>query len=229
MNKSEQIGELTKALAKCQAEVQGAIKDSTNPFFKSSYANLESCWAALKDPLSKNGLAVTQTMGYRPECGPTLFTTLLHESGQWISGEQPICPKSNTPQEVGSAISYARRYGLSAITGLIQVDDDGEAAEGRGDKKGTNSKSQEKPSENSSAPSGATTVGLISEKQAARLHAIKAKVGMPDIELKKLVKGIGGVDNTKDLHYKPYNEIVKRVEEWKPKQAPAISEEEIPF
>lgn len=133
MNKSEKIGALAKALSKVQAEVQGAIKDSKNPFFKSSYANLESCWAALKEPLHKNGLSIAQTMGFIQGAGPTMVTTLMHESGEWISGEQPIFPKTNTPQELGSAITYSRRYGLAAITGLIQIDDDGEAAEGRGE------------------------------------------------------------------------------------------------
>jgi hypothetical protein len=132
MNKSESIANLTKALIAVQTEVRGAIKDSNNPFFSANYADLESCWSALREPLTKNGLAIIQTMGFIEGAGPTLTTTLAHISGEWISGEQPVCSKKeNSPQELGSAITYARRYGLAAITGLIQIDDDAEGSMGR--------------------------------------------------------------------------------------------------
>jgi hypothetical protein len=128
MNKSEQINELAKAMVKVQAVLEGAVKDTQNPFFKAKYANLEACWDAIKEPLTKNGLCVIQTMGHLSEGGPSIITTLIHESGQWISGEQPLCAKALSPQDMGSAITYGRRYGLAAIIGLVQVDDDGEGA-----------------------------------------------------------------------------------------------------
>lgn len=131
MNKSEQVNELAKALSLAQAEMRGAVQDEGNPFFKSRYSSLESCWDAARGPLTKNGLSVAQALGYKTECGPTLITTLLHSSGQWIEGEQPIFPKSQAPQDMGSAISYSRRYGFAAIIGLYQTDDDAEAAHGR--------------------------------------------------------------------------------------------------
>lgn len=131
MNKSEQINELAKALSQAQSEMRGAVKDAQNPFFKSRYSDLESCWDAAREPLTKNGLSVSQTMGFKAECGPTLITTLLHTSGQWIEGEQPVFPKSQAPQEMGSAITYSRRYGFAAIVGLYQTDDDAETAHGR--------------------------------------------------------------------------------------------------
>lgn len=132
MPQSEKIDQLVTALVKAQGKIKGAIKDSANPFFKSNYADLESCWEAVKQPLLDNGLAVLQTMGTVGGF-PSVITTLAHTSGQWVAGEQLVCAKSLTnPQELGSAITYARRYGLAAITGLVQVDDDGEAATGRG-------------------------------------------------------------------------------------------------
>lgn len=131
MNKSATIGKLALALSKAQAELKGAVKDSANQFFKSKYADLESCWEACKEALSKNELSVSQVMGFIPEAGPTLTTTLMHSSGEWIEGTQPLCAKGVTPQDLGSAISYARRYGLAAIVGVVQVDDDGNAASGR--------------------------------------------------------------------------------------------------
>jgi hypothetical protein len=128
--KSEQINELAAALAKAQSQLTGAKKDSTNPFFKSRYADLESCWEALRDPLSKNGLAVVQTAAHH-EGHHYLETTLVHSSGQWISGLYPIKTQKDDAQGFGAAFSYARRYSLAAITGLFQQDDDAETSMNR--------------------------------------------------------------------------------------------------
>lgn len=128
MKHSESIKNIAPAIRNAQSKIKGAIKDAENPFFKSMYADLESCWDAVKDALQAEKLAVIQTMGFIPEAGPTLITTLLHDSGEYITGEQPVCAKADNPQDMGSAITYARRYGLSAIVGLIQVDDDAETA-----------------------------------------------------------------------------------------------------
>lgn len=130
MNKSEKIAELGKALVKAQSEIRGAIKDSNNPFFKSKYADLESCWEAIRDPLTRNGLSVVQTFDV-VDGHSVLETTLIHVSGEWMSGRLILSPVKQDPQSVGSAITYARRYALAAIVGLIQIDDDGEAAHGR--------------------------------------------------------------------------------------------------
>lgn len=127
MKHSESLSELAPALCRAQGNISGAIKDATNPFFKTKYADMESCWAAVKGPLQAEGLSLVQTMGFVPGAGPTLITTLLHTSGEWISGEQPVCAKADDPQALGSAITYARRYGLAAITALVQVDDDAES------------------------------------------------------------------------------------------------------
>lgn len=127
MNKSELIDALAKSLVKAQKEMGGAIKDSTNPFFKSGYADLESVWEACRVPLTSNGLCVVQTT--RPvDDGVCVITSLLHESGQWMSGELIIKPNKNDAQGMGSAITYARRYALAAMVGVYQKDDDGNEA-----------------------------------------------------------------------------------------------------
>src|SRR6202795_3981153 len=130
MQTSETINELATALSKAQGEITGALKDSANPFFKSKYADLASCWDACRSALSKNGLAVIQS----PETegtGTFLVTTLMHSSGQWMRSSLIVQPKDETPQAMGSAITYARRYALCAAVGVAQVDDDGNAASGR--------------------------------------------------------------------------------------------------
>ncbi len=129
---SETIGALAAALSKAQADITGALKDSSNPFFKSKYADLASCWDACRKQLAANNLAVIQTVYVHWEKDElVLATTLAHSSGEWIRSELPIRAKDASPQAQGSAITYARRYALAAIVGLAQIDDDAEAAQGR--------------------------------------------------------------------------------------------------
>jgi hypothetical protein len=127
---SESIAALAAALSKAQAEITGALKDSSNLFFKSKYADLASCWDACRKQLAANNLAVIQTTEVT-EGGTVLVTTLAHSSGEWMRGTLPVVTKDNGPQAQGSGITYARRYALAAIVGLAQIDDDAEAAQGR--------------------------------------------------------------------------------------------------
>jgi hypothetical protein len=126
---SATIGKLAEALAKAQAEMEGAAKDSTNPHFRSKYADLASVRDACR-PLAKYGIAHLQpTRADGPHV--TVTTVLIHASGEWISEDLTLTAGQNTPQAVGSAITYGRRYGLAAMVGIAPEDDDGEAAEPR--------------------------------------------------------------------------------------------------
>jgi hypothetical protein len=127
MNRSESIAALAGALAKAQGEITGATKDKKNPHFKNDYADLASVWDACRPALTKNGLAVVQTVGAE---GPAVAvtTTLMHASGEWISGTLTMTAQQNTPQGVGSVITYARRYSLASVVGVAPEDDDGNAA-----------------------------------------------------------------------------------------------------
>lgn len=119
--------EFAKALAKVQAEIGAASKSSDNPFFKSKYADLAEVWATWQEIGPKHGFAMLQTTRLT-ENGACLVTTLLHESGDHMSGEYPLMPSKNDPQGMGSAMTYARRYCLAAMVGIVQEDDDGNAA-----------------------------------------------------------------------------------------------------
>lgn len=127
-SRSEQVNEIGAALAKAQLGIVGATKDSTNPHFKSSYADLESVWAACHTQLNANGIAIVQVTDIAS--GQLMLTTMLiHASGQWLSSEYPITPVQNTPQGFGSALTYARRYCLMSMAGVAgRDDDDGNAA-----------------------------------------------------------------------------------------------------
>lgn len=127
--KSQTIGKLALALAKAQAELKNAHKDKTNPFFNSSYADLASVWDACREPLTKNELSVTQPLSMDPQGRIILTTILMHSSNEWIASQCPVISKAQDPQAIGSAITYFRRYALSAITGVSPAeDDDGNAA-----------------------------------------------------------------------------------------------------
>lgn len=134
MNHSESITALAAALAKAQAAIQPAIKDKKNEAFKSGgkvskYADLASVWDACREALTNNGLSVVQ-MPVDAEMGRVALTTvLLHSSGEYISSTVSTRLVNDTPQGVGSALTYLRRYSLSAMVGVVaDEDDDGNAA-----------------------------------------------------------------------------------------------------
>jgi hypothetical protein len=210
MTTSEQIGELAHALAQAQAEMEGAVKDAANPFFKSKYADLASVRAACVPFLSKHGLAVVQSPSISLTAefgaGVTVETRLIHASGQWMAGTLSCQVKDASPQSVGSAITYLRRYALQSFAGVAPEDDDAEAAQGR-----------RKPQEaaKSDAPSGYSEwlkklEGVadgghdalqkawklsapdyrkyLTETDAGRLEALKAQSLMADAKLKLVAK-----------------------------------------
>lgn len=128
MERSEQINELAKSLSNAQGIMIPASKDSNNPFFKSKYADLAAVWSVCREPLSKNGLAISQHANSEGNI-VTVETLLLHTSGQWLLSRLSMTSKDSSPQAIGSCITYARRYSLSSILGIAsEEDDDGNAA-----------------------------------------------------------------------------------------------------
>lgn len=162
---SENINELMGALSKAQGAMDAASKDKTNPFFKSKYADMASVVAACRSALSENGLAVVQTIKKNADATMSLMTTLGHSSGQWIQSEMPIALKKDDPQSMGSALTYYRRYSLSAIVGVVtEEDDDGNAATAQYRKHEASQKTHEpQPKENQK---------LVSKEQAEQLRKL---------------------------------------------------------
>ena len=140
MAKSEQINELALALSKVQGEIEGAIKDALNPHFKSKYADLTSCWDACREQLNKHEIAVVQSND-DTDTHLCLTTTLIHKSGQWIDGtlkmERKVDDKGArrdmNAQQIGSAITYFRRYALCSMIGICPEDDDANAISQKND------------------------------------------------------------------------------------------------
>lgn len=171
--RSESVGKLAPALSKAQATIEAVAKDASNPFFKSKYADLASVWAAIRKPLTDNGLCILQepsTNGVRL----ILTTTLLHSSGEYVRSALEFPVMKQDPQGYGSAITYARRYALGAIVGIAPEDDDGNAASGK-----TNAKSRPNPYEEESyAPRAEPSIrpdptAKLNPKQKLTLKAIE--------------------------------------------------------
>lgn len=120
--KAQPIG-FSEAFVKLQSAIKPAIKDATNPAFKSKYADLGAVWEAVREPLSEHGFGVVQAPQFEGET-MWLETTLLHVSGEKMTSRYPLRPVKQDPQGYGSAITYAKRYALSAMLGVVADDDD---------------------------------------------------------------------------------------------------------
>jgi hypothetical protein len=119
---------IASALVKAQKAFAPALKDSSNPFFKTKYADLSSCVKAVIDALNDNGIALIQNC-HPCDDGVSVETMFIHESGETINcGILHVPAAKNDPQGYGSALTYARRYSLMAACGIAPEDDDGNAA-----------------------------------------------------------------------------------------------------
>lgn len=186
MNCSGQINELAEALAKAQANMTAAQLDRENPFFHSRYATLASVWDAIRKPLTDNGLSVCQVTD--SDDGRLIVETILmHASGQWMSSALAVKPVKDDPQGIGSAISYARRYGLSAMVGAVSdEDDDGNRSSQTGEKASpqrprTPTEARNTPPPKPSAPPAPSPAGPSSASDIiARLRATAELYDTPE-------------------------------------------------
>jgi len=164
---SASIAEISTALAKAQATMSVAVKDTTGQIGQNrgyKYADLVSVITAAREALAANGLAVIQRPMPSQGSTITLQTMIVHSSGEWISdGGLTLPAQKNDPQGMGSAVTYARRYGLAAMLGIVQDDDDGAAAVA----------AQQRARDTAAAAPKLTT------EQAAILEAVAAKIGRP--------------------------------------------------
>jgi len=119
---------IATALVKAQRQFQPALKTSTNPHFKSRYADLSACVEAVMGGLNDNGIALVQQL-HEAEHGVTVETVFIHESGEMLNCGKLFVPATKQDaQGFGSALTYARRYSLMAACGIAPEDDDGNAA-----------------------------------------------------------------------------------------------------
>lgn len=231
MERSESINELAKALALAQLQMTPAKRDATNPFFKSDYATLESVSDACLPALNKNGIAVTQTTAPGNDFDHLLYTTLMHTSGQWITSCYIVHPTKNDPQASGSALSYARRYSLAAIAGVVVSDDDGEGAMERGGQ-GKDPKEGGRGPIPLVKPTGNTASydrrhnekqeALVTEKQVVRLWTIARGSFWAEADVKAYLESIG-LTSTRELNRLEYDKLIATMESF-PKEKPEGNE-----
>lgn len=157
MNRSTEIGELTKALAKAQLEMQNPAFDSMNPHFKNKFASLVAVRNSVIPALAKHGITMTQEISTGDK-GPRVLTVLAHESGQWQEyGPLEIPVSKGDAQGVGSAVTYGRRYHMMAVAGVVGDEDDD-----------ANAASKKTPISNQ-LPARAGAMGLLSQSEQKRV------------------------------------------------------------
>ena len=199
---SAEIGELASALASAQAELSPAAKNAQNPHLKNRYADIAAVYEAIRETLPKHGLSVSQII-MPHESKARVRTLLMHKSGQWLASEclMPL-DRNGGPQGMGSAITYARRYSLSAIVGVVsEDDDDAEAAQPRRQQQAQPQQRREpaqprRPEPVRQAapkPKGDGQVDMITDAQVKMLMALFNKCGMDVREVRlERVCGIVG-------------------------------------
>lgn len=128
MQSSSSINELAEAIATAQPKIGVAIKNAVNPHLKNKYADLGAIWDACSEALKSCHLSVVQMPQPSDDGKLHLETILMHRSGQWISGTAVVPIAKQDAQGYGATLTYARRYGLAALLGITQDDDDGERA-----------------------------------------------------------------------------------------------------
>lgn len=209
MNQSEDIKELAKALNKFQASVGAVKKGAKNPFFKSNYATLDAIQKAMAPVLEETGLSYSQSHT-AADGAYSMTTRILHTSGQWIETNVPAPITKNDPQGVGSANTYAKRYGLTQAFGIpvTDEDDDGNYASGR------------VQPQNKQPPIQKHTWGLVTEPQIKRMYAIiheRQDAGWTLGNAKKLMHAHWGHESSKALTKSQYDTLTNWIQssDWK--------------
>ena len=185
MQTSQTTAEISKALCAAQGIMKSAIKDSSNPFFKSHYSDLASVREASQEPMATNGLSIIQVAGVYGEDKFGLTTRLSHVSGEFFEGTIPIdIGLLRDAQKTGSMITYLRRYSWQSILGMSSDDDDGEAAQGaiRASSASKSTKVAQSTFEGSSVVQSAGEASVLMS-----LFARSKKVGFTNDDWKKIL------------------------------------------
>lgn len=213
-DESTSIAALAAALAKAQGQMKSASKSSLNPHFKSKYADLAAIWDVAREPLSSNGLAVLQRVSSTLE-GVLITTQLVHSSGEWIKDRCVWPVAARTPQGMGSAITYGKRYALAALVGIAaDEDDDGNAASG------PNAPNKSKTAD-VKAQVAARAAAAKQETPWVRIAEALKKAGRDPQAAADFVKGVTGKASGKDLTDADATKVLDALDAIKQETAPA--------
>lgn len=202
MRWSNETKDLAQALAKAQAQLELVQKDAKNPYYKSKYATLGAVMEACK-VLAKNEISITQSVCMNPESPHLLITRLMHSSGQWVEGDYPIFALKSDSQGYGSAVTYARRYGIQTLVGIATDDDDGDAS----------GKEEEKPS--SSKPKNGNPLDIIMPEWTTYRGKRLSEIPRTDLEknFQKLQDLLIGMEKN-DVMFSKYEDLLKKIDSY---------------
>ncbi|WP_175958447.1 ERF family protein [Burkholderia sp. BCC0405] len=167
MKTSESLGKISAALLAAQKAITFASKDATNPHFKNKYADLPAVIDAIKPALNEADIIFIQSASPSEDGKLHLATRLQHVSGEWIEDTLVMPLPKQDPQGYGSAMTYARRYALAAITGLYQDDDDGNSGSGVGERAASNTTSKSASKRTESLPEDPADMATVEQMKAA--------------------------------------------------------------
>lgn len=193
---------LAAAMVKVQAALKPARKVKENPHLRAKYSDLAAVWEAAHEALTDAEVAVLQPFNVTPAGLPCLDTVLLHASGERLVGRYLLRPVKDDPQGYGSAGTYARRYSLAAMVGIVQDDDDGIRATTRG-KAANLDKAKD-------------AAGLISAAQRIALKKVWTKAGKTDAQVKEYLREAYDLDSTDKIKAADYQDLMAWCAETKP-------------
>lgn len=188
MKTSDQVNEICAAIVAMQQELEDAPKDKENPHFKNRYSDLATVMQKARPVLAKHGLGLVQF----PEAdGPkvSVVTRLVHKSGQWMEGVLTMTARDASPQSIGSAVTYGRRYSAPAAIGMATEDDDDANAATAPKQQQQQQRRQQPPKQEATPPPAADKPGVYSgtEEQRNVLRDMFAKYPALETEDKNAI------------------------------------------
>jgi hypothetical protein len=200
MQRTENIGEIAAALSKANLEIRNAELDRVNPHFKNRYATLGSILNAIRVPLAKHGVAPVQTVSMANGM-VTVTTALIHSSGQAVEDTAMFpLPNNATVQQMGSAITYLRRYALAAIVGIVGDEDD----DGEGDRS-TRSEPRREPFKPQAAQGAPAPAARPAPKRTAPVEQATVDGEWEEITVKYVDEGVAGKNQSPYVKLKDTN------------------------
>lgn len=214
MKRSESITKIAAALMKFNREVETIKRDGTNQITSggvtSKYATLDNIIETIRPKLAEHGLMIIQEPGTE-EGTVTMKTTILHESGEWVESDTlRMKPQQQTPQGIGSTITYARRYQLGAVLNIAtEADDDGNAASNRS---GERTGQQQPRGQSGQQPTQQKPTGLASAKQRRFIFSIAKDKGLEETHVKQLVRYFTKKESTKELTTREASNLIETLQ-----------------
>ena len=212
MESSESVAKVMGAFVAAQADLPDVPKkhEAQAGQRRYAYADLGDIVKAVRPVLAKHGLAFTQQVGQADGC-VTITTTIMHASGEWFGGGSLALASGDSAQSVGSAITYGKRYALSAVLGLVAEDDDD----------GASASASPAPRQRAQAPAPKAATGVITEAQIAALWTIAGerckRFDDPSITRETIARAVfeaHKIKSSKDIRKVEYDAIVQDIETW---------------